>query len=190
MVSLVLLTAPDSVSMPTFPFVSTHAALSVQPLPLNPYVRAHPFGSCACHSPSSFGASLPPSEPPHAATSNPNPRMNLVMTVKSSRVSAPGQLSKQADTEAQRNHPFRQPHPQDTTAPGYDPRVAMLQCGLAWERDARLIGNVTAADVAKVAALTMTQCPACGSEAWVNIDCGVCVVVGELVADVKKAGAA
>jgi len=74
-------------------------------------------------------------------------------------------------------------HPQDTAAPGYDPRVAMLQCGLAWEPEARLIGNVTARDVAKVAALTMTQCPACGSEAWVNIDCGLCVVVGELLSD-------
>ena len=72
-------------------------------------------------------------------------------------------------------------HQQDTTAPSYDPRVAMLQCALAWEPDARLIGNVTALDVAKVAALTMTQCPACGSEAWVNIDCNVCRVVGPLM---------
>lgn len=85
--------------------------------------------------------------------------------------------------------PTVESHPQDTTAPGYDPRVAMLQCALAWERDARLIGNVTAADVAKVAALTMMTCPACGSEAWVNIDCGVCVVVSELVSDVPEHGA-
>lgn len=76
-------------------------------------------------------------------------------------------------------------HPQDTTAPDYDPRVAMLQCALAWEPEARLIGNVTALDVAKVAALTMTQCPSCGSEAWVNIDCRVCVTVAPLVADAE-----
>lgn len=76
-------------------------------------------------------------------------------------------------------------HPQDTESPGYDPRVAMLQCALAWEAGARLIGNVTAADVAKVAALTMTQCPPCGSEAWVNVDCHVCSAVGKLLEDVR-----
>jgi len=75
-------------------------------------------------------------------------------------------------------------HPQDVTAPSYDPRVAMLQCALAWEAGARLIGNVTAADVAMVAALTMTVCPACGSEAWCNIDCGVCNTVHKLLENV------
>lgn len=57
----------------------------------------------------------------------------------------------------------------------------VLECALGWEPDVRLIGNVQAAEVAYLAASMLTACPHCGSEAWVNIDCDVCLVVGQLI---------
>lgn len=58
--------------------------------------------------------------------------------------------------------------------------VDVLRCALAWQPDARLVGDVTALDVARLAASAITACPKCGSEPWVNIDCNLCRVVGAL----------
>lgn len=55
-----------------------------------------------------------------------------------------------------------------------------LEAALAWDPDARLIGNVTAAEVAALAARAVTTCPSCGAEAWVNIDCDACLVCAAL----------
>lgn len=52
--------------------------------------------------------------------------------------------------------------------------VELLRCALAWERDACLVGNVTALDVARLAASHLTACLVCGAEPWVSIDCLVC----------------
>lgn len=57
-----------------------------------------------------------------------------------------------------------------------------LEAALTWDPDARLIGDVTAAEVAALAARAVMTCPACGSEAWVNIDCDMCLVCAALVA--------
>jgi|JI8StandDraft_1071087.scaffolds.fasta_scaffold80784_1 hypothetical protein len=56
-----------------------------------------------------------------------------------------------------------------------------LACALAHEPDVRLIGNVTAAEVAALAARSVMTCPACGATAWVNIDCDTCLVCSALV---------
>jgi hypothetical protein len=61
--------------------------------------------------------------------------------------------------------------------------VDVLHCALSWEPGVRLIGDVTAAEVATLAAHTITQCPKCGAEAWVNIDCDLCMVCSELEKD-------
>ncbi len=58
--------------------------------------------------------------------------------------------------------------------------VDVLRCAMAWQPDAKLIGNVTARDVARLAAATVTSCPKCGAEPWVNIDCNLCRACGSL----------
>lgn len=65
----------------------------------------------------------------------------------------------------------------------YPQAVALdvLQCALSHEPGVRLIGNVTAAEVAALAADVVTSCPKCGSEAWVNIDCSLCLTCSLLV---------
>ena len=57
----------------------------------------------------------------------------------------------------------------------------VLACALGWEPNVRLIGNVQAAEVARLAASVLITCHHCGSDAWVNIDCDVCIVVGQLI---------
>lgn len=57
-----------------------------------------------------------------------------------------------------------------------------LKCALAWEPDARLIGNVRASEAAALAARAVMTCPSCGAEAWVNVDCDMCLVCAALVA--------
>jgi hypothetical protein len=59
----------------------------------------------------------------------------------------------------------------------------VLECALAWEPSARLLGDATAVEVARLAASIITSCPRCGSEPWVNIDCGLCILVGMLDAE-------
>jgi hypothetical protein len=56
----------------------------------------------------------------------------------------------------------------------------LLRCALTHEPGSRLLGNITASEIVRLAAGFMTQCPACGAEAWVNIDCNVCFVVSAL----------
>ena len=55
-----------------------------------------------------------------------------------------------------------------------------LDAALTWDPDARLIGDVTASEVAALAARAVMTCPRCGSDAWVNIDCDVCLVCASL----------
>ena len=52
----------------------------------------------------------------------------------------------------------------------------VLKCALAHDPDACLVGNVTALEMARMAVATLTTCPACGAEAWCNLDCHVCEV--------------
>jgi hypothetical protein len=52
----------------------------------------------------------------------------------------------------------------------------MLKCAIGWDPAAKVIGNVSAADVARVAAHVIGTCPKCGATAWVNIDCDLCNV--------------
>ena len=59
--------------------------------------------------------------------------------------------------------------------------VELLKCALAHEPDACLIGNVMACEVAALAARHVMMCPECGSTAWVNIDCDMCMVCAQLV---------
>lgn len=56
----------------------------------------------------------------------------------------------------------------------------VLQCAIAHDPDSRLIGNVTAAEIVRLCASEVMTCPKCGAEAWVNIDCDMCLVVGQL----------
>lgn len=57
----------------------------------------------------------------------------------------------------------------------------VLACALAWEPEVRIIGNVTAVEVALLAARQLMSCPKCGAEAWTNIDCDICRMCGDLV---------
>lgn len=61
---------------------------------------------------------------------------------------------------------------------------AVLHCAVEWEPEARILGNVTAREVAKLAAHVIESearpCPACGAEPWVNIDCGLCCAMSAL----------
>lgn len=59
--------------------------------------------------------------------------------------------------------------------------VEMLKCAIGWDPDARLVGNVRAQDVARVAARVIDTCPKCGATAWVNIDCDLCCVCHALL---------
>lgn len=52
----------------------------------------------------------------------------------------------------------------------------LLRCAIAWEPTARLVGNVTAKELAMLVAHVIDTCPKCGSTAWVNIDCDLCGV--------------
>lgn len=58
--------------------------------------------------------------------------------------------------------------------------VELLQSSISWEPDARLVGNVTAMELALVAAFIITSCPVCGAEPWVNIDCQLCNVISSI----------
>jgi hypothetical protein len=61
--------------------------------------------------------------------------------------------------------------------------VELLKCAVGWEPSARLLGTVTAAEIATVAAHHILTCPSCGAEAWVNIDCELCCAVAALGGD-------
>ena len=53
----------------------------------------------------------------------------------------------------------------------------LLECALSCEPYARLIGNVTAYDIAALAASCLTSCPKCIAEPGCNIDCDLCDVI-------------
>lgn len=59
--------------------------------------------------------------------------------------------------------------------------VDILKSALTHEPDSRLIANVSAHEVIKLAAREVLSCPRCGAEPWCNIDCDVCLVVGQIV---------
>lgn len=65
-------------------------------------------------------------------------------------------------------------HPEETA-------TELLRCALSHEKDACLVGNVTARDIATLMAGLVTTCPECGSEAWCNIDCKFCELCDALV---------
>lgn len=56
----------------------------------------------------------------------------------------------------------------------------VFRCAVSHEPGVRLIGNVTASEVVRLVAREVMTCPACGAEAWVNIDCDLCLVVGQI----------
>jgi hypothetical protein len=57
----------------------------------------------------------------------------------------------------------------------------VLRCALSWERDARLLGDVTAEEIAILAISAIITCPICGATAWANIDCDVCSIAVSLL---------
>lgn len=61
--------------------------------------------------------------------------------------------------------------------------VEALKCCLAWEPDARILGNVRAVELAAILVDLINTCPKCGSTAWVNIDCDLCGVCHRLGRD-------
>jgi hypothetical protein len=56
----------------------------------------------------------------------------------------------------------------------------VLQAALSHEPDVRLIANVMACELAALAARQIATCTKCGAEAWVNIDCDLCLIAGQL----------
>lgn len=58
--------------------------------------------------------------------------------------------------------------------------VEVLRGALTHDEGARLIGNVTAHNVARLAVALIRTCPQCGAEAWTNIDCHLCALCSEL----------
>jgi hypothetical protein len=52
----------------------------------------------------------------------------------------------------------------------------ILQCAVTHAPASRLIGNVTAMEIAALVVPLLIVCPKCGAEAWVNIDCDLCAV--------------
>ena len=59
--------------------------------------------------------------------------------------------------------------------------INVLKCALAWEPDVCLLGNITAAEIATLAASKLTACPKCGAEPYVNIDCDLCSLCSSLL---------
>ncbi len=62
----------------------------------------------------------------------------------------------------------------------------VLRCALAWEPSARLIGNVTAKEMAMLVARIIDTCPKCGSTAWANIDCDLCGVCSAIEKEANR----
>ena len=60
----------------------------------------------------------------------------------------------------------------------------VLLCALTHEPDSCLIGNVTAAEIARLAASRLSTCPQCGADAGSNIDCCcLCAILAVLEGD-------
>jgi|WetSurMetagenome_2_1015567.scaffolds.fasta_scaffold51063_2 hypothetical protein len=58
--------------------------------------------------------------------------------------------------------------------------IEVLRCALSWEKDARIIGNVTAHELVVFVSRSILTCPSCGSTAWCNIDCQLCDIGSKL----------
>lgn len=59
---------------------------------------------------------------------------------------------------------------------------AVLEYCAKMEPDDVAFGDILAAELAAMAASALDQCPYCGAEEWVNIDCDVCLVASALLA--------
>ena len=53
----------------------------------------------------------------------------------------------------------------------------VVENATAWATESRLIGNVTALELVRLAAPHVLSCPVCESEAFVGIDCYLCMAV-------------
>lgn len=61
--------------------------------------------------------------------------------------------------------------------------IELFRCAIAHAEDSRLVGNIRAFDLAKLAASSITSCcPQCGAEPWVNIDCDLCLLASDMIA--------
>lgn len=61
-----------------------------------------------------------------------------------------------------------------------DTAIELLKCAVSWEPEARLLGNIRACEIARLAASLCSSCPKCCAEPWVNIDCDLCLVLSAL----------
>ena len=64
--------------------------------------------------------------------------------------------------------------------------ATVLKCAVACMPEARLIGNVTAKELAFIVAPLITSCPKCGAEPWCDIDCDLCVAMSALEAEAAR----
>ena len=64
--------------------------------------------------------------------------------------------------------------------------VELLRCAVSWEPDVRLLGNVTAHDIALFVVKHIHTCPKCGATSGVNIDCDLCGVISGLEAELEQ----
>jgi predicted signal transduction protein with EAL and GGDEF domain len=60
--------------------------------------------------------------------------------------------------------------------------IDVLRAAIAWEPEVRVVANVTASELASLAAASIDTCPGCGATAFVNIDCDLCLVCSSLIA--------
>jgi hypothetical protein len=62
----------------------------------------------------------------------------------------------------------------------HDYAEAALRYAISREPDELLLGCITAAELVALTADAVMQCPKCGAESWVNIDCDLCLVVSQI----------
>lgn len=56
----------------------------------------------------------------------------------------------------------------------------VMKCTITHEPEAKLLGNISAQETMYLMSLIITACPKCGSEAWVNVDCNMCLLCTSL----------
>jgi predicted RNA-binding Zn-ribbon protein involved in translation (DUF1610 family) len=67
--------------------------------------------------------------------------------------------------------------------------VELLKCVISWDPEVCIVGNVTAFEIAQLAASVIDTCPKCGATAWVNIDCDLCRVASDMMSDTPTGAA-
>lgn len=67
--------------------------------------------------------------------------------------------------------------------------VDVLRGAIKMDRDARVLGNVTAAELAAIVAPIVDTCPKCGATAWVDIDCELCNALSALLREPDREAA-